>query len=105
MSSQQPAGRIVFQLPANGTAPKGSRVRIRVSTGPNPAPATAVPDVVGQDRLSAVSTLRQAGFRVLVLYRKTTDQTQNDTVLEEQPAANSSIPRGSLVAIFVGRFG
>jgi serine/threonine-protein kinase len=103
--SQQPAGRIIFQSPANGTAPKGSRVRIHVSTGPNPAPAATVPDVVGQDRLSAVAALRQAGFRVLVLYRKTTDQTQNDVVLEQQPVANSSIPRGSLVAIFVGRFG
>jgi beta-lactam-binding protein with PASTA domain len=103
VASPQPAGRIVFQSPAGGTAPRGARVRIQVSTGPHPAPATPVPDVTGQDRVAAVSALRTAGFHVLVLYRKTTDQTEDGIVVDEQPGAGSSIPRGSLVAIFVGR--
>jgi beta-lactam-binding protein with PASTA domain len=103
VTSTQPAGRIVSQAPASGTAPRGSRVRVNVSTGPNPAASVAVPDVVGQDQAAAATALRQAGFRVLVLNRRTTDQTQNGLVLEQQPTAGSNIPRGSYVAIFVGR--
>jgi eukaryotic-like serine/threonine-protein kinase len=105
VASSEPAGRIVSQAPSGGTAPRGSRVRLNVSTGPNPAPATSVPDVVGQDQATAATALRQAGFRVLVLNRRTSDEAQNGLVLEQQPAAEASIPRGSLVAIFVGRSG
>ena len=104
VASSQPAGRIVFQAPAGGTAPRGSRVRVNVSTGPNPAAAATVPDVVGQDQAAAATALREAGFRVLVLNRRTADQAQNGLVLEQQPGAGANIPRGSYVAIFVGRF-
>jgi serine/threonine-protein kinase len=103
VSSSQPTGRIVAQTPSGGTARRGSRVRVNVSEGPNPAAATTVPNVVGQDQAAAATTLRQAGFKVLVLFRKTTDPSKDGVVLEEQPAAGSSIPRGSYVAIFVGR--
>jgi beta-lactam-binding protein with PASTA domain len=105
VASSQPAGRIVSQTPAGATAPRGSRVRVNLSTGPNPAAAATVPDVVGQDQASAATALREAGFRVLVLNRSTADQAQNGLVLEQQPSAGTSIPRGSYVAIFVGRSG
>jgi beta-lactam-binding protein with PASTA domain len=39
-----------------------------------------------------------------VLFRKTTDQTQNGNVINEQPAAAANIPSGSYLAIFVGQF-
>jgi beta-lactam-binding protein with PASTA domain len=78
-------------------------VRVNISIGPNPAASATVPSVVGQDQAAAASAVRQAGFKVLVLFRKTTDQTKDGVVLEEQPRAGSSIPRGSYVAIFVGR--
>ena len=101
--SSQPAGRIVAEVPSAGTLRRGSPVRVNVSTGPNPAAPVTVPSVVGQDQAAAASALRQAGLKVLVLFRKTTDQTKDGVVLEEQPRAGSSIPRGSYVAIFVGR--
>ena len=63
-----------------------------------------VPDVVGQDQASASSAIRQAGLKPLVLFRKTTDQTQDGIVIVEQPAAGASVPPGSSVTIFVGRF-
>jgi beta-lactam-binding protein with PASTA domain len=63
-----------------------------------------VPNVVGQDQTSAVSTLRGAGFQVLIIYDQTTDQTQDGTVLEQSPPAGTRIPQGSQVTIFVGRF-
>jgi beta-lactam-binding protein with PASTA domain len=105
VSSTQPAGRIVAASPSGGTLPRGSRVRVSVSNGPNPAAATTVPNVVGQDQAAAANALRQAGFKVLVLFRKTTDSSKDGMVLDEQPVAGSSIPRGSYVAIFVGRTG
>jgi beta-lactam-binding protein with PASTA domain len=104
VSSTQPAGQISRQRPAGGTAPTGSAVAVAVSTGPNPAQAVTVPDVVGQDQASAASAIRQAGLKPLVLFRKTTDQTENGNVIDEQPAAGANIPRGSYVAIFVGQF-
>ena len=104
VNSSQPAGRIVAQAPSGGTARAGSRVRVNVSNGPNPPAPATVPDVAAQDQAAAATALREAGFKVVVLFRKTADQTKDGIVLEQQPAAGSSIPRGSYVAIFVGRF-
>jgi beta-lactam-binding protein with PASTA domain len=103
--SSQPANRVVSQSPAQGTTlRRGSPVRVNVSTGPNPQPNASVPNVAGQDQEAAVQSLRDAGFRVAVLNRPTTDQSKDGLVVEEQPHAGSSIPGGSQVTIFVGRF-
>jgi beta-lactam-binding protein with PASTA domain len=105
VSSAQPANRVVSQRPAPGTSlRRGAPVRVNVSTGPNPQAATSVPDVVGQDQATAANNLRAAGFRVAVLNRPTGDQSKDGLVIDEQPVAGSSIPRGSQVTIFVGRF-
>jgi len=102
--SSQPVGRVLSQSPAPGSSvQRDSRVRIVVSSGPNPQPAASVPNVVGQDQTTAVQTLRDAGFRVLVLNRPTTDDSEAGNVVEQQPRAGSSIPGGSLVAIYIGR--
>jgi beta-lactam-binding protein with PASTA domain len=103
--SSQPANRIVSQSPVQGTTlRRGSPVRVNVSTGPNPQPNASVPNVVGQDQAAAVQSLRDAGFKVAVLNRPTTDQSKDGLVVEGQPHAGSSIPGGSQVTIFVGRF-
>ncbi|MFL6030827.1 MAG: PASTA domain-containing protein [Gaiellaceae bacterium] len=102
--SSQPTGRVLSQSPSAGSSVRrGSRVRIVVSSGANPQPAASVPNVVGQDQAAAAQALRDAGFRVLVLNRKTADQSQDGVVIEQQPRAGSSIPGNSLVAIYVGR--
>jgi serine/threonine-protein kinase len=103
VNSAQRAGLIVTQAPAGGTGTRGSTVRVSVSNGPAPAAAVSVPDVTGQDQASAAAALRQEGLRPLVLFRATSDQTQVGNVIEQQPAAGTSIPRGSYVAIFIGR--
>jgi eukaryotic-like serine/threonine-protein kinase len=103
--SSQPANRIVSQSPKSGTSLRpGARVRVNVSTGPNPQPNAAVPNVVGQDQAAAVQTLRDAGFKVAVLNRATADQSKDGLVVEQQPRTTSSIPAGSQVTIFIGRF-
>ena len=105
VASTQPAGRVVAQRPAPGTKVKrGSRVRLNVSTGPNPQAARPVPDVAGQDEATATTTLQNAGFVVEVIDQPTTDQTQDGIVLDEQPAGGTRAPRGSVVTIYVGRF-
>jgi serine/threonine-protein kinase len=105
VASSQPAGRVVAQNPAPATRVKrGSRVRLNVSTGPNPQASRAVPDVVGQDESTATSTLQGAGFVVEVIDQPTTDQTQDGIVVDEQPPGGSRAPRGSVVTIYVGRF-
>jgi beta-lactam-binding protein with PASTA domain len=103
--SSQRAGIIVAQVPAGGTSvARDSGVRINVSTGPNPAASASVPDVVGQDQAAAATTIRQAGFRVVILFRPTKDQSQDGVVTEQQPPAGTSIPGNSYVALFVGSF-
>jgi serine/threonine-protein kinase len=103
--SSQPANQVVSQSPAQGTTlRRGSPVRVNVSTGPNPQPNASVPNVAGQDQAEAVQSLRDAGFKVAVLNRPTADQSKDSLVVEEQPRAGSSIPGGSQVTIFVGRF-
>ncbi|MGZ4424011.1 MAG: PASTA domain-containing protein [Gaiellaceae bacterium] len=105
VSSSQPANRVVSQSPKSGTSLRpGARVRVNVSTGPNPQPNAAVPNVVGQDQATAAQTLRDAGFKVVVLNRPTADQSKDGLVVEQQPRATSSIPAGSQVTIFIGRF-
>jgi beta-lactam-binding protein with PASTA domain len=103
--SSQPAGRVLTQSPSAGSSVKrGSHIRVVVSSGPDPQPATTVPDVTGQDQASAVDTLQSAGFRVLVLNRPTPNQSQDGVVTEQQPHSGASIPGDSLVALYVGRF-
>jgi beta-lactam-binding protein with PASTA domain len=103
--SSQPANRVISQSSAPGTTLKpGSRVRVNVSTGPNPQPNTAVPSVVGQDQATAAQSLRDAGFKVAVLNRPTADQSKDGLVVEQQPRAGSNIPAGLQITIFVGRF-
>jgi beta-lactam-binding protein with PASTA domain len=100
--SSSRAGIIVTQSPT-GTAARGSRVRVSVSEGSSPGAPTSVPSVVGQDQAAAAQAIREANFKIAVLFRKTTDPSKNGVVVDEQPASGASIPAGSYVAIFVGR--
>jgi beta-lactam-binding protein with PASTA domain len=105
VTSSQPANRVIGQAPTpETTLRKGSRVQLRVSAGPNPQPATTVPNLVGQDQATAAETLRNAGFKVAVLNRPTSDQAKDGLVVEQQPRAGASIPGGLQVTIFIGRF-
>jgi serine/threonine-protein kinase len=95
-------GSILSESPS-GTAKRGTRVRLTVAEGPNPGTPTSVPNVIGQDQASASQTIRQAGFKVVVLFRKITNASRAGLVVDEQPAAGTSVPTGAYVAIFVGR--
>jgi serine/threonine-protein kinase len=102
--SSEPVNRVLEQAPGAGTSVRrNSHVSLVVSSGPNPQPATAVPNVVGEDQATAANNLRSAGFEVVVLHRPVTTSTQDGNVVDEQPHGGSSIPSGSQVTLFVGR--
>jgi beta-lactam-binding protein with PASTA domain len=98
--SQKPAGVVLGQNPSGGTkVRKGSRVILAVSRGPNPT-LTAVPNVVGQTKRTAMTTLQNAGFTVQVL--TVSNASQSGRVVDEQPAGSTRAPQGSSVTIYVG---
>jgi len=76
---------------------RGSQVTIFASTG-----AITVPDVVGQDRKTAVTALKKAGFVVAVTEETTDDPAQVNRVISEFPPAGSRGQRGDTVTISVG---
>jgi serine/threonine-protein kinase len=95
---EAPAGEVVAQSPSAGKRVKsGSQVTIFVSSG-----AVSVPDVLGQDRRSAVTTLKRAGFVVAVNEEPTTDPAEVNRVLNQFPPGGSRGRRGDSVTISVG---
>jgi beta-lactam-binding protein with PASTA domain len=103
VDSSERAGVVVDQTPAGGTRQRtGTRIHLSISNGPNPAAPVDVPNVVHKAQSTAATTIRQAGLKVVVLFRKTTNPGQVGLVLEEQPGAGTSIPGNSYVALIVG---
>jgi eukaryotic-like serine/threonine-protein kinase len=96
--SDEPAGKVVAQSPTAGKLVRsGSSVTIFVSSG-----AISVPNVLGQDRASAVTALKRAGFVVSIDEQPTTDVTQSNRVLNQFPPGGSRGQRGDTVTISVG---
>jgi serine/threonine-protein kinase len=101
-SSTVPPGTVISQSPAGGAqvAP-GSQVKIVVAQAPTTA---TVPDVRGQDAVSAASALAGAGFHVKQQTQTVHNANQDGIVLSENPPGNSTQKKGSTVTIVVGRF-
>jgi beta-lactam-binding protein with PASTA domain len=97
--SERPQGEVVSQDPeAEREASARSTVVLVVSSGQEQA---AVPDVVGRSRSEAVSTLREAGFRVSTSMRESSEPA--GTVLQQAPRAGSRVVRASTVRITVAK--
>jgi eukaryotic-like serine/threonine-protein kinase len=96
--STEPQGKVLSQSPQGGQrVARGSQVTIFASTG-----VITVPDVTGQDRKTAVSALKKAGFVVAVTEQPTDDPAQINRVISEFPPAGSRGQRGDTVTISVG---
>jgi serine/threonine-protein kinase len=96
--STEPQGKVLSQSPAAGKqVGRGSQVTIFASTG-----AITVPDVTGQDRRSAVTALKKAGFTVAVTEQSTVDPAETNRVISEFPPGGSRGQRGDTVTISVG---
>jgi beta-lactam-binding protein with PASTA domain len=94
VASSKPVGVVV----SNSTA--GLRERLRVSAGPNPKPATSVPDVTAEDAATAQQDLQAAGFTVIQVQWPVSDQSQNGMVVYETPTGQA--PEGSAIVVYVG---
>jgi len=99
-SATVPAGRVISTEPAAETEVRaGGSVKVLVSSGPAPA---SVPDVVGQSRTAAEATLTNAKLSVGAVTQQTSEQSPG-TVLEQSPAAGSSLADGEKVNLTVAR--
>ena len=98
--SDQPEGQVLAQDPVAGKKiDKGSRVTITVSKGQE---QLDIPDVEGFDEDDARSALTQAGFKVRVTERTTTDVAEDGVVVEQSPGGGVERTKGATVTIFVG---
>jgi serine/threonine-protein kinase len=90
-SESQPAGKVFKQSPAKGRAKRGSTVTVWVSTGP---PPVVVPDVVGKTLPEASKLLTDAGLAVGRVFDLPGGE---DRVLDQNPDAGTTVPKGSPV--------
>ena len=100
--SDEQAGTVVAQAqPAGTELERGDTVQVNVSIGPDPAPDTTVPDVTGRQLADARRRLAAAGFEVLSI-RQSGNASRAGVVLSQTPDGNATVPRGSLVILYVG---
>jgi serine/threonine-protein kinase len=97
------ANTVIRTEPEAGTdAPKGSTVRMVVSSGQE---EVRVPSVVGLTQSEATNVLQDAGFQVAVDEATVLNPTSSGRVISQTPTAGSRVAKGSTVRITVGRLG
>jgi beta-lactam-binding protein with PASTA domain/tRNA A-37 threonylcarbamoyl transferase component Bud32 len=93
-SAAQPQGDVVDTDPAAGkTVDKGSAVALHLASG-----SATVPNVVGEDNLTAAQNLTAAGFKVKQILAPS-DQPQNQVTAQDH--AGDVLKRGQTVTITV----
>jgi serine/threonine-protein kinase len=98
-SDTVPQGMVIGTDPAAGTPlPRGSAVRLLVSSGPSLVP---VPSMVGQPRATAEAVLfGQLGFGLEISFANAGADKQGQVVAQEPGGGEA--PRGSTIALVVG---
>jgi serine/threonine-protein kinase len=118
VASPEPKGTVTAQKPVGGArAPKGSKVRINVATGPPPTttattPSTTgassaaappskatVPNVVGINQTVALRRLQSAGLSATVVY--VASSSPAGRVTAQSPSGGTVVKRGTRVQIKV----
>ena len=99
INSNKPANTVIAQdPPPNTTVSQNTKVRINVSSGPKPV---GIPNVVGSSYESAASILQGQGFAVA---RVDVEASQPpDTVIKQDPPANSFVASGSKITLTVSK--
>lgn len=95
-------GRVIRTDPVGGTSqPRGTRINIVVSTGPEQA---EVPNVVGNSEAQAGAELGRRGLEINVEYRDLPAGDSNDgRVMSQDPTAGTRVDPGTPVTVTVGR--
>jgi len=103
--SDQPLGTVVAESPQPGTSSStGSHVTLNLSAGKGTNGTASVPDVTGKTIPQAVSAMKAAGIRMFFVRKSVADQSQGGTVVEQTPAAGTSVPKNAQVLVYMGAF-
>ncbi|MBW3093655.1 Stk1 family PASTA domain-containing Ser/Thr kinase [Bifidobacterium sp. 82T10] len=87
---------VVKTDPAAGTSqPKGTEITLYVSTG-----SSSMPDVTGQPKDAALTTLRSYGLLPTV-YTEASDTVPKDSVIRTDPAAGQQIDQNQQITVYV----
>lgn len=98
--SDLPLGTVVAQAQDPGTElRRGDTVQVNVSPGAEPPPSATVPDVAGRQEPAARNELERAEFEVLAIALA---GGRRGVVASHTPPGGASVPRGSLVILYVG---
>ncbi|NLW07493.1 MAG: Stk1 family PASTA domain-containing Ser/Thr kinase [Clostridia bacterium] len=98
-----PAGSVVEQNPpGNSTQPEGTEVRLIISKGPEPQFVT-VPKLVGHTLTEAQQLLAEAKLQQGALTYGRSEEHLPNVVIEQNPAAGTSVLQGSNVDIVVSQ--
>jgi serine/threonine-protein kinase len=97
LESDLPEGTVIEQNPPAGEVAAGSTVTLTVSIGQG---EVEVPNVVGQDRVSAAARLARAGFEVATV-SEPSDTVAADNVIRTDPPAGTLADNGSKVTMVV----
>jgi eukaryotic-like serine/threonine-protein kinase len=98
-SATVPKNHVISQDPApGGYVDEGSDVNLTVSLGKQ---SSAVPYLIGQTQAEATAALANAKLTG-VFHMQKSDQPQG-TVIKTDPAANTPVPQGSTVNVFISR--
>jgi eukaryotic-like serine/threonine-protein kinase len=101
----QPLGTVVAQRPASGASAKtGSQVTVNVSSGPGGNAQETVPNVVGQRIPQALSTLHQAGLRLILLRARVSDRSQAGVIVAQTPLPGKHAPKNAQVLVYMGAY-
>jgi beta-lactam-binding protein with PASTA domain/predicted Ser/Thr protein kinase len=97
--SDEPAGQVLDQTPSAGAEVReGTAVRIKVSKGPQPV---AVPAVISDSYATASSRLQAQDFAVA--RKNVASEEPAETVVDQEPAAGSFVPKGTTVTLSVSK--
>ncbi|MDX1492542.1 MAG: PASTA domain-containing protein [Longimicrobiales bacterium] len=103
MESVEPRGRVVAVYPAaDSVVALPAEVRVTVSTGP---PVVPMPFVLGMEREEAEMLLDSLGLVVSDVEEVFRFGRDQGIVVEQEPAAETELQRGSSVRLTVGRGG
>jgi beta-lactam-binding protein with PASTA domain/tRNA A-37 threonylcarbamoyl transferase component Bud32 len=96
--STAPLGQVDHMSPAPGNYPSDQQITLYVSGG-----GASVPNVVNQTAAEAQAILTQDGFKVQTnsTPAPSSQMVEPGTVYNQNPAANQSEPKGTLIQIFV----
>jgi beta-lactam-binding protein with PASTA domain len=94
-------GQVASQSPESGAqVEKDSTVSIVISKGTE---TVTVPNVKNMTQDAATQALSAVGLKAQPQTKKTSDPTLVGKVIDQSPAANETVPKGSNVTIVVGK--